>query len=150
VEVIRAIVPCATLLRKGLVRVPEAVGTASGRLLVVDDVVVERVLRAVEQVPRGRVVSYGDVAALVGIGPRQVGTIMSTFGSNVTWWRVTSSYGDLPVALMDEVRERWAAEGILLKPNGRGCRMGEYRADLVALSSAYERATADLPGETVP
>ena len=27
----------------------------------------ERVLRAVEQVPRGRVVSYGDLASLVGI-----------------------------------------------------------------------------------
>ncbi len=35
-----------------------------GRLARVDDVVVERVLRAVEQVPPGRVVSYGDVAAL--------------------------------------------------------------------------------------
>ena len=49
---------------------------------------------------------------------------------------------------MDDVRERWAAEGILLKPNGRGCRIAEYRADLAALSSDYERATADLPGET--
>ena len=106
----------------------------------------EKVLRAVEQVPRGRVVSYGDIGALVGVGPRLVGRIMSIYGSNVTWWRVTSSYGDLPVPLMDEVRERWAAEGILLKPNGRGCRIAEYRADLAALSSDYERATDDLLG----
>jgi len=120
--------------------------TRSGRLPHVDDVVVEKVLRAVEQVPRGRVVSYGDIGALVGVGPRLVGRIMSTYGSNVTWWRVTSSYGDLPVPLMDEVRERWAAEGILLKPNGRGCRIAEYRADLAALSSDYERATDDLLG----
>jgi methylated-DNA-protein-cysteine methyltransferase related protein len=112
----------------------------------VDDVVVEKVLRAVEQVPRGRVVSYGDIGALVGVGPRLVGRIMATYGSNVTWWRVTSSYGDLPVPLLDEVRERWAAEGILLKPNGRGCRIAEYRADLAALSADYERATADLLG----
>jgi methylated-DNA-protein-cysteine methyltransferase related protein len=49
---------------------------------------------------------------------------------------------------MDEVRERWAAEGILLRPNGRGCRIADHRADLAALSSAYERATADLSGET--
>ena len=108
----------------------------------------ERVLRAVEQVPRGRVVSYGDIGALVGVGPRLVGRVMSTFGSNVTWWRVCSSYGDLPVPLMDEVRERWAAEGILLKPNGRGCRIAEYRADLAALARDYERAVADLAGET--
>jgi alkylated DNA nucleotide flippase Atl1 len=112
----------------------------------VDDVVVERVLRAVEQVPRGRVVSYGDLAALVGIGPRQVGTIMRLYGSNVTWWRVTSASGDLPPQLMDEVRERWAGEGILLKPNGRGCRIAEYRADLARLHSDYERVTADLAG----
>ncbi|MGL4176117.1 MAG: MGMT family protein, partial [Dermatophilaceae bacterium] len=45
-----------------------------------DDVVVERVLRAVEQVPRGRVVAYGDIAALVGVGPRLVGRVMSTYG----------------------------------------------------------------------
>ena len=124
-----------------------AVGTArSCRLALVDDVVVERVLRAVEQVPRGRVVSYGDLGALVGIGPRQVGTILRLYGSNVTWWRVCSSYGDLPAPLMDEVRERWAAEGILLKPNGRGCRIAEYRADLARLDTDYQRATADLPG----
>ena len=109
-----------------------------------DDVVVERVLRAVEQVPRGCVVSYGDLAALVGNGPRQVGTIMRLYGSNVTWWRVTNASGDLPVQLMDEVRERWAAEGILLKPNGRGCRIAQYRADLTVLSGDHERAIADL------
>jgi hypothetical protein len=51
---------------------------------------------------------------------------------------------------MDEVRERWAAEGILLKPNGRGCRIAEYRADLRRLLRDYERATADLRGETGP
>ena len=93
---------------------------------------------------RGRVVSYGDLAALVGIGPRQVGTIMATYGSNVTWWRVTNASGDLPVQLMDEVRERWAAEGILLKPHGRGCRIAGYRADLTVLAAGYQRAVADL------
>lgn len=104
----------------------------------------ERVLRAVEQVPRGRVVSYGDVAALVGIGPRQVGSIMKLYGSNVTWWRVTNSYGDLPLGLMDEARERWALEGILLKPNGRGCRIAEYRADPLEVGRGYAQAVADL------
>ncbi|MBM6401538.1 MGMT family protein [Phycicoccus sonneratiae] len=110
-----------------------------------DDVVVERVLRAVEQVPRGRVVSYGDLAALVGIGPRQVGSIMKAYGGNVTWWRVTNSYGDLPVNLLEEARQTWADEGILLKRNGRGCSIAEHRADLRALAAAYERSVRDLP-----
>jgi methylated-DNA-protein-cysteine methyltransferase-like protein len=44
------------------------------------------------------------------------------------------------------VRERWAAEGILLKPNGRGCSIARYRADLARLDTDYERVTADLRG----
>lgn len=109
-----------------------------------DEVLVERVLRAVEQVPRGRLVAYGDIAALVGTGPRQVGAIMRHWGGNVTWWRVTNSYGDLPEHLRDEARERWAAEGILMKRNGRGAPMREYRADLARLAADWERACADL------
>jgi methylated-DNA-protein-cysteine methyltransferase-like protein len=112
----------------------------------VDDVVVERVLRAVEQVPRGRVVSYGDLAALVGIGPRQVGSIMRVYGGNVTWWRVTNASGDLPEPLREPARVRWAEEGILMKPNGLGCRIADHRADRAALVRAYERVTADLRG----
>ena len=91
-----------------------------GRLGGVDDVVVERVLRAVEQVPPGRVVSYGDVAALVGIGPRQVGSIMKAYGGNVTWWRVTDAVGqsakprDLAV---DDIQVFGRLEKLLLRLN---------------------------------
>ena len=106
----------------------------------------ERVLRAVEQVPRGRVVSYGDLGRLVGVGPRYVGSIMKAYGANVSWWRVTNASGDLPAPLRDRARQTWAQEGILVKPNGLGCRIADYRADLEALADAYERAVADLPG----
>jgi methylated-DNA-protein-cysteine methyltransferase-like protein len=110
----------------------------------VDEVLVERVLRAVEQIPRGRVASYGDVAALVGIGPRQVGNVMRLYGSDVPWWRVVSRDGDLGGDLLDRARPHWADEGILVKRNGRGCRVADYRADLPALHSAYTVAVADL------
>ncbi len=106
----------------------------------------ERVLRAVEQVPRGHVVSYGDIAALVGIGPRQVGSIMKAYGGNVAWWRVTNAAGDLPPPLRERARQAWAQEGILVKPSGLGCRITDYRADLDSVASAYDRAVADLPG----
>jgi len=109
-----------------------------------DDLVVERVLVAVEQVPRGRVVSYGDLAELVGIGPRLVGRVMSLYGGNVTWWRVTNASGDLPPHLHDEVRPQWAEEGITWKPNGRGCRIKDFRADLIRLAADYECAIGDL------
>lgn len=109
-----------------------------------DELVVERVLVAVEQIPRGRVASYGDLAELVGVGPRLVGRVMSLYGGNVTWWRVTSSYGDLPEHLRDEARAHWAAEGIAWKPNGLGCRIREHRVDLAQLARDYERAAAHL------
>lgn len=109
-----------------------------------DETLTEKVLRAVELVPPGRLVSYGDVAALVGTGPRQVGAIMAQSGHSVPWWRVTNHSGDLPLHLMADAAPLWSAEGIQLKPNGRGARMGAHRADLEQLASAYERATADL------
>ena len=38
---------------------------------------VELVLSVVEEIPWGRVTSYGAIAAVVGGGPRQVGAVMS-------------------------------------------------------------------------
>lgn len=109
-----------------------------------DELLVERVLRAVEQVPRGRLVAYGDIARLVGTGPRQVGSIMRFWGGNVAWWRVTNASGALPLHLRDEARERWAQEGILPSRSGLGAPLGRYRADLVVLAKDWERACADL------
>lgn len=104
----------------------------------------ERILRAIEQVPAGRVVSYGDVGALVGVGPRQVGRAMGHLGAPVAWWRVVNHGGDLPAPLLDEALPHWRDEGIALKPSGKGCRITQHRADLAAWAADYERAVADL------
>lgn len=109
-----------------------------------DDVLVERVLRAVELVPPGRVVSYGDLAALVRTGPRQVGSIMRHWGAGVPWWRVTGHAGGLGGDLLARARPHWDAEGIGVRPDGLGCRIAVHRADLVELAGRYERAVADL------
>ena len=114
--------------------------------MVDQDVLVERVLRAVEQVPPGRVVSYGDLAGLVGIGPRQVGSLMRHWGSNVAWWRVTNHAGDFPADLLARARPHWEREGIEVKPNGLGCRIAAYRVDLEQLARDYARATDGLGG----
>lgn len=110
------------------------------------DELVERVLRAVELIPAGRVVSYGDLAALVGIGPRQVGAIMGAWGSGVPWWRVVNASGDLPHFHLARARTQWRAEGIAVKASGNGCRISQHRADLGMLADAWERACADLDG----
>lgn len=59
---------------------------------------VEAVLAVAELIPPGRVLSYGDIAALLESGgPRQVGAVMSAHGSAVSWWRVIRANGDPPV-----------------------------------------------------
>lgn len=107
----------------------------------------ELVLRAVELVPRGRVASYGDLAGLVGTGPRHVGLIMARRGSGLPWWRITNASGDLPAHLREEAAPHWAEEGIVWKPNGLGCRIAHFHCDLVALADAWEAATTDLRGD---
>ncbi len=107
-----------------------------------DDLLVERVLIAVEQVPAGRVVSYGDIGALVGAGPRQVGAVMAAWGGTVAWWRVTNAAGELPAHLHAEAARHWAREGITWKSNRRGCRIAAHRADLGAWADACVRAAA--------
>lgn len=112
-----------------------------------DDETVERVLRTVEAIPAGRVAAYGEIGAIVGVGPRLVGRIMRTWGSGVPWWRVTRADGEHP--LLERAREHWEAEGIAVRPDGRGCRMAVCGADLEQLRAASQEACADLDDPAV-
>ncbi len=103
-----------------------------------DDVVVERVLVAVEQIPRGRVASYGDLAELVGVGPRLVGRVMSLYGGNVTWWRVVNASGALPPRHYAEANLQYLREGTPRRPNGA--------VDLRVAMWWPDRAPTDLGG----
>jgi alkylated DNA nucleotide flippase Atl1 len=59
-----------------------------------DEDYAELVLSAVEQIPAGRVATYGDIAEMVGRGgPRQVGQVMARSGDGVPWWRVVRANG---------------------------------------------------------
>ncbi len=107
----------------------------------------ELVLRAVELVPWGHVVSYGDLGHVVGIGPRRVGSVLSRHGGGVAWWRVTNAAGDFPPDLLVQAVPHWHEEGIALRPTGRGCRIADHRADLVELERRWRVAAADVLAE---
>ena len=47
----------------------------------------------VAAIPPGRVASYGDLGAALGVGPRQVGRVMGALGDGVPWWRVVRADG---------------------------------------------------------
>lgn len=111
-----------------------------------DDLTVERVLRVVEAIPAGRVAAYGEVGAIVGVGPRLVGRILREWGSSVPWWRVTNASGDHP--LLARALPHWQAEGITVKPNGRGCRIRDFGADLEQLRADSAAGRAELDDES--
>jgi alkylated DNA nucleotide flippase Atl1 len=88
----------------------------------------EAVLDAVEGIPPGRVLSYGDVAELVGQGgPRQVGRVMSLYGGAVPWWRVIRADGRPPDGHEIEACENYRVEGTPLRPDGRRVDMPRAR-----------------------
>jgi alkylated DNA nucleotide flippase Atl1 len=72
----------------------------------------EAVLEVVDAIPQGCVLTYGDVAEMVGVmGPRRVGRVMSQYGAATTWWRVVRAGGLPPAGLEEEALGRWRAEG---------------------------------------
>ena len=73
---------------------------------------VEEVLDVIDRIPEGQVLTYGDVAELVGgRGARFVGNVLSRYGSDVPWWRVVRAGGWPPRGLEDRAREHYRAEG---------------------------------------
>jgi alkylated DNA nucleotide flippase Atl1 len=84
-----------------------------------DEDYVEAVLTLVEQVPVGRVTTYGAIGRAVGRGgPRGVGRVMSQFGGSVPWWRVVRADGSLPPS-HEEARAHYLDEGTPLRASGR-------------------------------
>ena len=73
---------------------------------------VKRVLEVVESIPRGKVMTYGDIAEyLEDGGPRQVGAVMSRHGTGVPWWRVVNASGTLPPHLRGQAAVQYEVEG---------------------------------------
>ncbi len=76
----------------------------------------EAVLSLVEQIPPGRVMTYGGIAEWLGQGgPRQVGAVMSHYGSSVPWHRVVNASGRLVPGHEVEALRRHRAEGTPLR-----------------------------------
>ena len=70
------------------------------------------VLDLVDRIPRGKVMTYGDVAELHGRGsPRTVGAVMSEHGREVPWHRVVQASGRPAEPYLQEALRLLAAEG---------------------------------------
>jgi alkylated DNA nucleotide flippase Atl1 len=88
---------------------------------------VSRVLEVVADIPAGRVMTYGDVAAALGSrAARAVGQTMAYYGSDVPWWRVIRASGHPAIDHESRALEYYRAEGTPL----RWSAGGTFRVDL--------------------
>lgn len=86
----------------------------------------ERVYDCVRRIPRGRIINYGSVAALVGAprAARGVGYALSHLppGSDVPWWRVVNRRGAISTSRFNGLAQRQRAilesEGVEFDADG--------------------------------
>ena len=78
----------------------------------------EAVFDVVEQIPPGRVSTYGAVGRLIGIGPRRVARALSSGGGAVPWYRVGRADGSAAVPVRVRQLELVGAGGVPMR-NGR-------------------------------
>jgi methylated-DNA-protein-cysteine methyltransferase-like protein len=94
---------------------------------------VERVLSVVRQIPPGRVLTYGDVAAMVtATTPRDVGQVLLRHGDDVPWWRVLRADGTPAEHLRDRQLALLRAEGTPMAAFGEGVDLRRARWEAAA------------------
>ena len=91
----------------------------------------ERVFRIVRSIPRGRVMTYGQIAEILGEGytPRTVGFVMHSSNDKTPWHRVINAQGGCStrglVLPHDKQQRMLEAEGVTFNQRGR-CELQEY------------------------
>ena len=106
---------------------------------------VDAVLAVASMVPPGKVLTYGDVAELLGTGgPRQVGQVMARYGSGAPWWRIVRADGTLPGELVERASQQYGAERTPLVARNRpvpgaGARVDMHTARWLPPRSDIER-----------
>ena len=85
----------------------------------------ERVFKIVRKIPRGRVMTYGQIAEILGDGytPRTVGFVMHSSDDKTPWHRVINAQGGCStrgiVLPHDKQQRMLEAEGVRFNDRGR-------------------------------
>ncbi len=97
-----------------------------------------RILAVIRDIPKGRVATYGQVAALAGVprGARQVGSVLRGLpdGQPVPWFRVICAGGRIAfppdTAQFAEQRKRLEKEGIAMRAGRIDLERYRWQPDL--------------------
>lgn len=87
---------------------------------------VEEVRRIVNTIPPGQVITYGEIAALMGITPRRAGRLVGDLDESSPWWRVVCQDGSPATCHGGVAGSLLAAEGTPLR--GDKVDIGRTRA----------------------
>ena len=110
----------------------------------------ERVFEIVRRIPVGRVMTYGQLADILGEGytPRTVGFVMHSADESVPWQRVINSQGACStgrVILPPDLQQRMLeAEGVRFDARGR-CELARYRWTPEEFDGADDREDDSQP-----
>src|SRR5688572_25881581 len=91
----------------------------------------ERVYEIVRTIPRGRVMTYGQLAEILGEGytPRTVGFVMHASSDKTPWHRVINAQGACSTGKVvlphDKQQRMLEAEGVVFNERGR-CDLKNY------------------------
>jgi methylated-DNA-protein-cysteine methyltransferase-like protein len=91
----------------------------------------ERVFQIVRSIPRGRVMTYGQIAEILGEGytPRTVGFVMHSANDKTPWHRVINAQGGCStrglVLPHDKQQRMLEAEGVGFNERGR-CQLQDF------------------------
>lgn len=98
---------------------------------------VDAVLAVTTRIPPGRVMTYGDIAWVLGSNaPRAVGRVLALYGHAVPWWRVVPASGNPPQGHARLALPNYVEEGTPLRDEHLG--PDRYRIALSAARLGYD------------
>ena len=105
------------------------------------------IVRVIQQIPRGRVATYGQVAAAAGYPRyhRQVAQVLNKIGHSLPWHRVLGAGGQIKTRLDGGLEQRLRLEMEGVRFRGSRVHMADHQATLLGASQGV-RHKRSRPG----
>jgi len=91
------------------------------------------IVRVIQQIPRGQVATYGQVAAAAGYPRyhRQVAQVLGRRGDSLPWYRVLGAGGQIKTKLEGGLEQRFRLEMEGVRFRGSRVNMADHQSTLL-------------------